>query len=215
MCPDPQLLSVYFDDELPSPWKEKMESHLAQCPGCRRKLEGYGLLAGGKNENREKAAGLTAASERVWEKFVIKTGLKIDTADSVSAESDAAAYNHPYPVRSGFWGRRLSIPLPAAAAVALLIIAISLWAVQSSKGQNAQPNMTLASEEYALWPPGMEAGFEAPGMYPAADLNGVLQYLGSRDSGDIVILRLPETRSFISSGEPAIIRAADYSRRKP
>jgi hypothetical protein len=26
-----------------------------------------------------------------------------------------------------------------------------------------------------------------------------------------VIIRLPESRSFMSSGEPAIIRAADYS----
>jgi len=227
MCPDTQLLSVYFDGELPSPWKEKMESHVAQCPGCRHRLEGYSLLSGNKQEMT--ATTEVSARKRVWEKIIKKAGLKIDAPDSeniplestVSSESGGSGissvssgqYNHPYPIRSGFWSRRLSIPLPAAAAVALLIIAAALWAVQSKKG--TQPDMTLASEEYALWPQGMDAGFDAPGMYPAADLSGVLQYLSSRDSGDIVILRLPETRSFISSGEPAIIRAADYSRRKP
>jgi len=226
MCPDTQLLSVYFDGELPSPWKEKMESHVAQCPGCRHRLEGYSLLSG--NKQQMAATTEAAARERVWEEIIKKAGLKIDGPDSENIplisngssgyRKPSGQYNHPYPIRPGFWGRRISIPLPTAAAIALLIIAVALWAVQS-KGQSAQPNMTLASEEYALWPSamemGMDTGFEAPGLYPAADLNGVLQYLSSRDSGDIVILRLPETRSFISSGEPAIIRAADYSRRKP
>jgi hypothetical protein len=63
--------------------------------------------------------------------------------------------------------------------------------------------MALASEE----------GLEGPDLIPVADMSGVLQYLGNRDSGgDILILRLPETRSFMSSGEPAILKAADYTR---
>ena len=51
-------------------------------------------------------------------------------------------------------------------------------------------------------------------IVPITDLNGVLQYLGNDDSPDIMIIRLPESRSFMSSGEPAIIRAADYSGSK-
>ena len=108
------------------------------------------------------------------------------------------------------------MPLPAAAAAAvLLIIAFAaLWTLRTQQINTLQ-NITVASEEYSMWPSGMDTGFEQGGMYPAMDLSGVLQYLGARDSGDIVILRLPETRSFMSSGEPAMIRAADYSRRKP
>jgi len=64
-------------------------------------------------------------------------------------------------------------------------------------------NFILAAEE------------EIPEIIPAAtDLNGVLQYLGA-DGSDIIILRLPESRNFSRSGDPAIIRAADYSRRHP
>jgi len=41
MCPEPQLISIYLDNELPSPWKEKLESHLAECSSCREKLDGF------------------------------------------------------------------------------------------------------------------------------------------------------------------------------
>jgi len=208
MCPDAQLLSVYSDGELPSPWKEKMESHLAQCPLCRHRLEVYGLLSGSDREKAAAAAAEAATRERVWKKIEEKTG--IGAAASEVAAPASVPYEHPYQLyaRPGFWGRRVSIPLPAAAAAVLLIIAAAaLWAVRNGE------NMTVTSE-YALWPSAIEAGFDSPGIYPAADLNDVLQYLDSRDSGDIVILRLPETRSFMSSGEP-IIKAAGYSRRKP
>jgi len=44
----------------------------------------------------------------------------------------------------------------------------------------------------------------------------VLQQLaGGRDNGEVLIIRLPESRNFTSYGEPAIINAADYSRINP
>jgi hypothetical protein len=56
-------------------------------------------------------------------------------------------------------------------------------------------------------------GLEVQGIVPVSDMNGVIQYLGGEDTADIVIIRLPESQRFMSSGEPAIIRAADYSGR--
>jgi len=44
MCPDRQILSAYFDDEVPSPWKEKIASHVAECSECGKTLESYGAL---------------------------------------------------------------------------------------------------------------------------------------------------------------------------
>jgi hypothetical protein len=102
----------------------------------------------------------------------------------------------------GIWRRRISIPLPAAAAAAVLLVLAILWLRQPQEPA-AIPGMMFATEE-AL-----------PGLVPVSDMNGVMQYLGGFDSGDILILRLPESRSFVSSGEPAIIKAADYSRRRP
>lgn len=43
-CPDSDLYSAYVDGEVPSPWKEKLEAHLASCPVCTKKTERYNRL---------------------------------------------------------------------------------------------------------------------------------------------------------------------------
>jgi hypothetical protein len=57
-----------------------------------------------------------------------------------------------------------------------------------------------------------EADLDTPGIIPVSNMDDVLQYLGGRDNGDIIILHLPESRSFVNYGEPAMIKASDYSR---
>jgi len=191
VCPDRQLLSVYFDGELPSPWKEKMEAHIAACPACAQRLEKYrrASLAG-------EAAGLDAARERIWQKL-----------EQRPLEHRPMAMP---PVRrsAAVWRRRVSIPLPAAAAAAaacLMLIALAFLLALRITSTEGISGMTFASE----------AEVETPGIIPVANMEDVMQYLGSRDNGDIIILRLPESRSFVNYSEPAIIKAADYSRNVP
>jgi anti-sigma factor RsiW len=188
MCPDPQILSIYLDGELPSPWKEKMESHFLQCPACREKLENlkhlHELLNAGTGKTR-----VEEARNRVWQK--LESGRRFRTG-------------------ARLWRRRLSVPLPAAAAAAVIIALLATLWIRDERIKNrgfAQypqelVNFAIAAEE------------EIPGVIPAADINGVLQYLTS-DGADVIILRLPESRNFFRTGDPAIIRAADYSRRQP
>ena len=45
MCPDNEHLSSYVDDEIPSPWKERMESHLSSCRRCSEKVAGLKSLS--------------------------------------------------------------------------------------------------------------------------------------------------------------------------
>jgi hypothetical protein len=195
MCPDPQLLSIYMDGELPAPWKEKLESHLAQCSGCREKLESFNRLFEKTGASAQLAPSeremMEAAKDRVWQNL-----------QPIITEGNAGRRFMP---QSDIWRRRISIPLPAAAAAAIvLVILAALW-IRGGQVRSIEPashmNMILAAEE------------DMPGIIPA-DMNSVLQYLNS-DGTDIIILRLPESRNFISSGEPAIIKAADYSRRGP
>ncbi|GHV79775.1 hypothetical protein AGMMS49944_15660 [Spirochaetia bacterium] len=172
MCPDPQMLSLYYDGELPSPWKEKLEAHLAECSPCRNHLEQFRLLSDGSGD----AAGLSACRERVWRRL-----------------------NTPREFPARVWNRTVPVPLPAVAAVvvaaAAMILAFGVFFVRSPRqAPPADAALTYSALETVV---------------PALDLNGILQYLGD-DSPDIVIIRLPESRSFMSSGEPAIIRAADY-----
>jgi anti-sigma factor RsiW len=195
VCPDRQLLSVYFDGELPSPWKEKMEAHIAGCPACTRRLEAYRRVSLGKAAAAagEGDAGLEPARERVWQKL----------EQSMDAYSMPAK---PRAVRRGAaWRRSVSIPLPAVAAAIVLLVALAFLAVMRVTSTEGMSGMTFASD----------AELETPGIIPVADMEDVLQYLGSRDNGDIIILRLPESRNFVNYGEPSIVRAADYSRTVP
>jgi hypothetical protein len=198
MCPEPQLLSIYVDGELPSPWNEKMDAHLRDCPSCRKKFEDFKRLHELFNKDTSvkkiNEAEIQTSKEKIWRNIEAKRRFT------------------PYPV--GVLRRRISISIPAAAAAAIIIALITIFL--SGGGQilnngfagkkanlDEKANFILASEE------------EIPGIIPAAtDLNGVLQYLGA-DGSDIIILRLPESKNFFRAGEPAIIRAADYSRRRP
>jgi hypothetical protein len=184
MCPDHQVMSVYFDGELDSPWKEKFEKHLETCSSCRKHLESYQVM-----RQRLKDASLVHdtpmdqplmdAMERVWE----KTGYVIR------------------PKRNGvrrFWNGSLTIPVPIAAAAGL-IMAIAFAAIIALR----QP---VKISEPQL------AGLEMQEMIPvSADMASFFQYLSSDNSADMVIIRLPET-TFTNVGEPRMIRAADYTR---
>ena len=192
MCPDPQLLSIYLDGELPSPWKEKMETHLAQCSGCKEKLESFRRLF--EEDAFHEREQLETAREKVWQNL----------------ESMRRFHHH------SLWRRRISVPLPAAAAAAVILALLTALWLRGGPGRTggfvqtpesaARASLIFAAED------------EMPGIIPTADMNGVLQYLGS-DGSDILILRLPESRNFLRSGEPVIraadYTAADYTRRQP
>ncbi|MDR1374109.1 MAG: zf-HC2 domain-containing protein [Treponema sp.] len=202
MCPDHQMLSVYLDGELPSPWKEKMENHLAFCTSCRDRLDAYRdmskklrraeVLPAGEDTVPKSAvfsgdAVLEAARDRVWVRL---QHIEADTTRRL-----------PPP---GLWRKSVSLPLPAAAAAVILVIALAaLWFRQSAAVPELQ-DMAAAGVE-----------LDVRGIVPVSDMNGVLQYLGDKDTGDIIILRLPESRNFMSSGEPTIIRAAELPSRIP
>jgi hypothetical protein len=178
-CPDHQLLSVYFDGELPSPWKEKLESHVTGCPSCTERLAEFGRLR--HSICAQPMDGhVMAAQDKVWQQLGLDKG-----------PARRSARITPL---AGMWRRSVAIPVPAAAAAALLFVALALFLILRPPSMDMTPAMA----------------FETPGIIPVSDMEDVLQYLGSRDSSEVLIIRLPESRSFDSYGEPAIIRAADY-----
>jgi hypothetical protein len=184
MHPDRQILSVYLDGELPSPWKEEMESHLARCPDCRAKLEQYRALSAALSGGRR---DFSAEKERVW--------LKLGEAAGMRRSGNFAAR------RPSFWRQSVTLPLPAAIAAAVLLVATFTLAVANySAGKAAPPTGALAASGISL---------DVQEIVPVADMNSFLQYLEDEDSTDFMIIRLPETRRFSKPGQPAIIRASD------
>ena len=175
VCPDRQLLSVYLDGELPSPWKEKLEGHVSACRRCTSLMEEYrntSLRLAGLKET-----GLEAAGERVWQRI-------------------SGSRQRVLPGSRAIWRRRLSVPVPAAAAAALLTVFLVSSLVFGTGGGTAE--MPVLASETDL-------------HMPAQNMESVKEYLSGQES-EMVIMHLPENRSFVSNGEPAVLRAADYSK---
>jgi len=223
MCPDPQILSIYLDGELPSPWKEKMEAHLAVCPKCQEKLRDYKHVQeifrkgadspteqkriivendGSAPTSVESGIGelLENSKEKVWERLASRQ--RYNTAGLVRKSGNIRNYS--------VWRKKISIPLPLAVAAALLVIFGAMFLPGFIGNNQINPtefaNFTISSyeENIPMIPVDMDY---------MQDMNSVLQYLDA-NGADIIILQLPESRNFSRAGEPAIIRAADYSTRR-
>jgi len=181
-CPDRQMLSVYLDGELPSPWKEKLESHVSGCPECAGRIKAYrniALIPGGGAATGEEIA-VNAAGERVWQRL------------------DASMKRgRMFPRSRAIWRRSVSLPVPVAAA--LLVVALTFAWMQWTPDADEMVGVSFTSETEL--------------DVPVQDMESVIEYLIARSGSEMLILRLPETQSFVSNGEPAIIRAADYSRQ--
>ncbi|AEF82255.1 anti-sigma factor family protein [Leadbettera azotonutricia] len=183
MCPDRQILSLYADGELPSPWKEKMEVHLLSCEDCQSQMRNYQAVRSALVSSPED--GLNAAQERVWAKI---SGLP------------AAGSTRPV-----VWRRRISLPLPAAAAAAAAFVLAAFLAAMGARS----PQAVLNQDTVAV----SDIGGDLHDIAPMTDMDGILQYLSSQDTSEYMIIRLPETTNFSSYGEPALLRAADYSKQ--
>ena len=190
-CSFRQWISVYFDGEMDSPWKEKMEAHIEGCADCARQLDAYKKIS----------LSLAPAEDEFPDEAQRRVLQKLEASGHYSGYGNRPVWRRP-PV----WKRRVSIPIPAAAAVVFMLIALSfLWIRSPGRLQKTDAlNMAITAQTEIL--PG--------GVIPISGLGmeNVLQYLGGSDAGDIIIFRLPESKNFASYGEPAIIKAADYSR---
>jgi len=187
-CSNRQLVSVFLDRELDSPWKEKMESHIAGCECCAGQLEAY----------RKNCLSPVPEEDSLLEEARQRVLQKLENRALFSGYGSRSIFSPP------IWRRSVSLPIPAAAAVVFMIIAMAFLWVTKTPGRTESQNMAITAETEII-----------QDVLPVSGMESVLQYLGSTDSGEIIILRLPESRNFASYGEPAMVRAADYSRNAP
>ncbi|MCL2139207.1 MAG: zf-HC2 domain-containing protein [Treponema sp.] len=186
-CPDRQLLSIYFDGELSSPWKEKMEEHIAACAPCRTQLESYKKISIGFSAKEEEI--LHKTQERVWQKL----------------EQERYAFSRRMPAVK-IWRRHISVPIPAAAAIALMFISLALFSVFWTANSSEMPGTVIASE----------TDYDLPVIVSIdEDFEDVLRFLSSSEKGEVIFLQMPDNRNFEKFSEPSIIKAADYSRQTP
>jgi len=185
MCPEYQILSVYADGELPSPWKEKLETHLNSCPNCRERLNRLKMTSQVLRSAMLSPQLVSQAEERVWQNIHSDSGRQ-----------------RKY-IKTYIWERNISLPIPAVAAAAAMLLfftfAFVLFRQPVTQPQTAQGYEMVVAEVV-----------DVQSTFPFSNMNDVLQYLGNQDNSDVVFIRLPDNKSFSSFGEPTIINAADY-----
>jgi anti-sigma factor RsiW len=192
MCPDRELLSAYVDGEVPSPWRERIAEHLASCPSCASAAEGYAAL--GRAIRADVPAGEAQALSRVR-----------DRLEARLAAMDESAGGSVVPFRPALWKRSVRLPLPIAAAAALVALAAGGAATVLAFGQRGQ-GIAVAASQQAIATPAIASPTSQP-----SSMDELLRYLDAHDAQVTITMNLPTGTRFDDSGEPVIIRASQES----
>ncbi|HHU36509.1 MAG TPA: hypothetical protein GXZ47_04680 [Treponema sp.] len=108
-CPNSDLFSAFVDGEVPSPWSEKLEKHIASCSKCAERTERYKrlhlLLS---NSQTEPTLDLEQSFALLMERR---------SAKGTQKKRPTLEWLH----------QSVQIPLPAIAALFLLAIILPAW----------------------------------------------------------------------------------------
>ena len=210
-CPDSDLYSAWVDGEIPSPWKEKLEAHIAACPKCRARAEQFrkmhALLCAGIAKAPK--PDLEASYGRICAKraaFVASIGSK--------TESKIPEWIH------------FSVRMPIAAFAALFLAAIflpALFVLKTSSNlrsqheefslmrQDLQNLKTLASQTQVYSPdlssktiPARTVSTSGKSVFAMVDYARQFaadQNLFSNDGANIIIIKLPQLTHFSNSDD--------------
>jgi anti-sigma factor RsiW len=189
MCPDRELLSAYFDGEVPSPWRERIAEHLASCAPCASVVAGY-----------EELARALKAEDAVGEAQAVARGRARLEGLLAAPALQSAASPEPSP-----WKRSVRLPLPAAAAAVLIALAAGGAAAALALGPSRQGGAVVAASSAAATP-----AIASPGVQPSS-MDELLRYIDAHAAQVTITMNLPTGTRFDESGEPVIIRASQES----
>jgi predicted anti-sigma-YlaC factor YlaD len=179
MCPDNQLISAYFDDELDKQWSGGVESHLGECENCRGVISNYkqlnillrGSAVPGESEIKNRMLGEIERRAKVV-----------------------------YP--EYFWKKHLNVSIPVILAAAVLMIVFFAGVMFGLLPFQVQENQVVEEIE-----------IDKPNIYvQVINLEDAAAYLLSDDSGFDLLITIPSSETLAVSGEPQMIREADYKR---
>ena len=180
MCPDNQILSAYFDGEVPEPWNKKIEEHLTGCSACRGTVTRFRTISGDLTESNDFLEAL------IPESMVKVYGRVMEEVQT----------RHPK-----FWERQVKIPVPflAAAAAMVIFFGIGYFAGQSNLPGPAPVTVAQESSPDVLTV-----------QLDDSDMTDLAAFLKNRDEKVQVFIELPSASFSHGVDEPQLIRAADY-----
>jgi anti-sigma factor RsiW len=190
VCPDRDLLSAHADGEVPSPWRERLEEHIASCPDCARAMSGYAALRGAlrSGDDAEVSAAVVRGRSRL--------DALLDGAFASAPSPRPAPHSPRLSAARAALGRSISLPLPLAAAAALVVLLLGgATAVMAFRPDRVPSMPVVAAGE-------MESHLAKP-----ASMDELLRFLGSSDGQVQVTINLPSGTTFGSAGSPVIMRS--------
>lgn len=128
-CPDTSLYSAYVDGEVPSPWKEKIEAHLATCEQCRAVERRYRALHNAMQKIGDEAPLAT-------DEFLESSFKKLSPRWEIAAKKAAAERASE---RTAFSRKHTALHYVAIAAVLLVVAFVpSFFAVRVTEGRMSE-----------------------------------------------------------------------------
>ena len=178
MCPDPVILSAFFDNEVSESEKRSIENHLSDCPACRATLELF----------TDRKDALCAESPRP----VRDTGEQLQQFWAYVGQQRVQKVSSP---------RRLRVPVPVAAAAALALALATVLNFVDFRGDK-MPNVVLV--EAPAPAPTVVSLTVTPGQLD--EFFSLLE--DSRSVGNDGLVILPSEFPVSMMGEPEMVRPA-------
>lgn len=176
MCPDDALLSAHADGEVPSPWKERLDSHISGCSRCTAHVAEYRALS------QTMARGFTSEESRALSLAKSRIGASIDfSTRNRKATASRVAW------RRELWSRRVALPMPFLAISAAAFVL--LFGATMGLFRDRSPAMAAASGSITV---------------QAASLEMMAQYL-RQQSVQPVMIEIPSESVFYQPGNPLIV----------
>lgn len=209
-CPDSDLYSAYVDNEVPSPWKEKLESHIADCPECRKRAERY------RGIKRILSTGSATLSETELD----ASFARLSARRKFGGPRQAAAWTQV----------SIRIPVPALAALFLAAVFLPSYFVLktgtraagalaqstallpgiSASGATISQTMKALSTSASVYSPDLASYANTSNMLDANNkriftmINFARQFATDKElfsDAQIIIIKLPDLTRFSNTGE--------------
>jgi hypothetical protein len=186
MCPDDPLLSAFVDDEVPSPWKERMETHIAGCSRCSEKAHALRSL---------KRILVAAETDFETEALAVARARIAASIDFSMARGHTKA-GLTYYIRS-LWSRRIPLPMPFFAVGLLALV----FLVGMSLGLIAPFTSTARTIASKIISP------------QSTTLEMMAQYM-KQSSVQPVMIEMPQESVFNQLGNPVIVFSSEPAIQK-
>lgn len=200
MCPNSDLFSALVDNEVPSPWKEKLEDHLQSCPDCAQQVAQLSAI---KKLVKESEPCITSEFlDTSWQKLA----LKIKTNEEIERRTP----QHVHMFKQLY---SASVRIPVAAIAALLVVVLFIPVRINSKTQTTALASAINYENRLSKSLQLEKISTSNSVYspdlPTTSINP--SYIGSSDGKVFKLIQVASDHTEVLNSETPTIKLPDLT----